>query len=191
MLAKGGLTMKDIDPVYMANSQMAAAFANKALDAALPTEPGVSLALRTGDVQKVLEDYDVYPRHEIAVVLYSGKFSKEKPEAATAFLRAYLHGVRDYLEAIVQGRFTGPKGDEMVSLLTQFGPSKDPDFYRSFKVGYCDPDGRLHLKSLAEDLAAYKKANLIQGQVTLEQAVDTSFLEAALKQVGTYGKPLK
>ncbi len=186
MLAKGGLTTGDIDQVFMANPQVATAFANKALDAALPTEPGVSLALATGAVQKVLEDHDVYPEHQIAVIFYSGAFMRDRKDAAIGFMRAYLRSVRDYNDAMVAGDLVGPKGDAMIDVLTRFGPSQDPAFYRSFKLGYCDPNGALHLASLAEDLEIFRKEGLIEGAVTLTQSVDTQFIDAALQQVGPY-----
>ena len=45
--------------------------------------------MRTGLVERVLEDYDVYPEHQIAVILYSSQFMRDKKEAASGFLRAY------------------------------------------------------------------------------------------------------
>ncbi len=186
MLAKGGLTMKDIDPVFMGLPQMATAFSNKALDAALPNEPGVSLAMRTGVVERVLEDYDVYPEHQIAVIFYSSQFMRDNKEAAFGFLRAYLRGVRDYNDALVNGRLAGVKGDALIEVLTRNGPSNDPAFYRSSAFGFCHPDGKLHLPSLEEDLKIFTDEGLIEGNVALAQAVDTSFIEAALKQAGPY-----
>ena len=186
MLARGGLTMRDIDPVSMGLPQMATALTNKAIDAALPNEPGVTLAMRTGLVERVLEDYDVYPEHQIAVIFYSSQFMRDKKEAASGFLRAYLRGVRDYNDALVNGRLAGPKGDALVEVLTRNGPSTDPAFYRSFAFGFCHPDGKLHLPSLEEDLKIFRDEGLIEGNVTLAQAIDTSFIEAALKQAGPY-----
>lgn len=186
MLARGGITIKDIEPVYMGIPQMAAALANKALDAALPNEPGVSLAMRTGAVQRVLEDYDVYPEHQIAVIFYSGRIMKEKREAAMGFMRAYLRSVREYNDGLVNGRLTGPKGDALIEVLTRNGPSNDPGFYRSFALGFSHPDGTLHIPSLEEDVRIFRGEGLIEGAVDVARAIDTSFLDAALRALGPY-----
>ena len=186
MLAKGGLTTKDIEMVSLAVPQMTTAFANKALDAAVPLEPGVSLATQTGFAQRVMEDYDVYPEHQIAVLFYSGKFIRDNRKAGVGFLRAYLRSVREFNEALDKGRFAGPKAEAFIEVLTRRGPSQDPAFYRSFTLGFSHPDGKLHLPSLSEDLAIFRDEGLIEGEVTVGKAVDSSLLDEAIQQVGPY-----
>ena len=186
MLARGGLTIKDIDSAFLAVPQMTAAFTNKALDAAVPLEPGVSQALQTGLVQRVIEDYDVYPEHQIAVLFYSGRFIRDNRAAGVGFLRAYLRSVRDLNIALRDGFLNGPGSDELIKVLIRFGPSQSPDFYRSFKLGFSHPDGKLHMPSLAEDLQIFRSEGLIEGEVTLERAVDQSLLEEALREVGPF-----
>jgi NitT/TauT family transport system substrate-binding protein len=44
----------------------------------------------------------------------------------------------------------------------------------------------VHEASLKNDLQFYKDQGLIQGKVTVEQALDHSFVEAALKDLGPY-----
>ncbi len=190
MLARGGLTNKDVDSVFLAVPQMAAAFTNKALDAAVPLEPGVSQALQTGLVQRVIEDYDVYPEHQIAVIFYSGRFIRDNRAAGVGFLRAYLRSVRDLNMALQDGRLTGPGSDDLINVLTRFGPSQALEFYRTFRLGFSHPDGKLHLPSLSEDLQIFRDEGLIEGEVTLDRAVDQSLLEEALREAGLY-KPTR
>ncbi len=186
MLARGGLTIKDVDSVFLAVPQMTAAFTNKALDAAVPLEPGVSQALQTGLVQRVIEDYDVYPEHQIAVLFYSGRFIRDNRAAGVGFLQAYLRSVRDLNTALQDGRLTGQGSDDLIQVLTRFGPSQSPEFYRTFRLGFSHPDAKLHMPSLAEDLQIFKAEGLIEGEVSLEKAVDQSLLEEALRKVGPY-----
>jgi NitT/TauT family transport system substrate-binding protein len=49
-----------------------------------------------------------------------------------------------------------------------------------------NPDGRVNTASLAYDLAFYREQGLIKGAVDLDQAIDGSFVEAALKELGPY-----
>ncbi len=53
-----------------------------------------------------------------------------------------------------------------------------------------NPDGKLNVASLREDLAAFKAWGLIEGNVTADQTVDTSFAAEAVKGLGPY-KPKK
>ena len=186
MLARGGLTTKDIDSVFLAVPQMTAAFTNKALDAAVPLEPGVSQAVQTGLVERVIEDYDVYPEHQIAVIFFSGRFIRDNRKAAVGFMRAYLRSVRDLNVALQDGRLIGPGSQALIDVLVRFGPSQDPAFYRSFRLGFSHPDGKLHLPSLQEDLQIFKAEGLIEGEVSLDKAVDQSLLQEALRDVGPY-----
>lgn len=186
-LEAGHLTLSDVDQVYMAFPQMVAAFQNKAIDAALPAEPSVTEALRTGTVVAVGNDYDVYPVHQISEILYSGKFATKDPDLARRFMRAFLRGVRFENDALApDGSFTGAKGDQVVSILTEYGPFKDPGIWRSFILSACDPDGTLHLPSIEEDLAIFQSQGLIEGKVDLSKVIDTSFRDWAVAQLGPY-----
>ena len=188
-LAKGGLTPDDIDNVYMAFPQMGIALQNGAVDAALPAEPAVTTALRLGNAVAVANDYDVYPVHQISEILYSGNFATKRPEVARKFMKAFLRGVRAHNDALgPDGNFVGAKGDEIVSILTEYGPFKDPAIWRSFVLSACGPDGTLHVDSIREDLAVWKQQKLIEVPVEVEKAIDTSFVDWALKELGPYKK---
>jgi NitT/TauT family transport system substrate-binding protein len=186
-LEKGGVKPDEIDNVYMSFPQMGVALKNKAVDAALPAQPAVSTALRLGDIVAVANDYDVYPVHQISTILYSGRFAKSQPEVARKFMRAFLRGVRYHNDALaLDGNFSGTQGDEIVSILTQYGPFKDPAVWRSFVFSACGPDGTLHMPSMKDDLDVWRKQGLIEVPVEVEKAVDTSYLDWAMKELGPY-----
>jgi NitT/TauT family transport system substrate-binding protein len=188
-LEKGGLKASDIDNVYMSFPQMGVALQNGAVDAALPAEPAVSAALRLGGIVAVANDYDVYPVHQISEILYAGKFATGKPEVARKFMRAFLRGVRAHNDALgPDGAFVGEKGDEIVSILTEYGSFKDPKVWRSFVFSSCGPDGTLHVPSMKEDLAIWREQGLIETPIEIEKALDMSFVEWAVKDLGPYVK---
>ena len=58
----------------------------------------------------------------------------------------------------------------------------------SSALAIVNPDGRVNTESLAEDLEFYKQQGLITGEVKLDQLVDHSFVEGALKELGPYRK---
>ena len=187
ILQKAGLTRADVNIVVLGFPDQVSALANGAIDVALPAEPAVTQAIRTTGAVPVLNDYDVYPRHQIATVLYSGTFASKRPELAQRFLKAFLRGVRTHNDALdADGRFRGPEGDEIISILTEYGPFKDPAIYRSFVLAYCDPDGTLDVPSLAEDLETFKSQGLIENKVEIGKAIDGSFLTSVLREIGAY-----
>ena len=188
-LEKGGVKPDEVENVYMSFPQMGIALQNGAVDAALPAEPAVSSALRLGGIVAVANDYDVFPVHQISEILYAGKFAKDKPEVARKFMRAFLRGVRAHNDALgPDGAFLGEKGDEIVSILTEYGAFKDPKVWRSFIFSSCGPDGTLHVPSMKEDLAIWRQQGLIEVPIEVEKALDTSFVEWALKDLGPYVK---
>ena len=125
---------------------------------------------------------------KLAVVLYAGHFFKQRPDVARRFMRAYLKAVRDYNDALKDGKLAGPKADEVIAILTEYTRIKDASLYRKITPQGCNPDGAVNEASLAIDLQFYKDEGHIQGGVTVEQAVDRSFVQAALDELGPYRK---
>ncbi len=189
MIEKAGLKITDIEQTFLAFPQHVVALANKAVDAALPAEPATTEAVNRGYAQKVLTDDEAYPGHQIAVIFYSGQFATQKPEVARKFLKAFIRGVRDHNDALdAQGRFVGDKGEEIIKILNEYTPIKDPQFYRNFPLAYCHPDGTVNVDSLKTDYAILKGEKLIEGDVNVDKIVDMSFLNAVLKELGPYKK---
>jgi NitT/TauT family transport system substrate-binding protein len=185
-LKKGGLKYGDVERVFLGFPHHVMALQNKAVDAAMTTEPSATKAVQSGAAVRVMGDDVIYPNHQLAVVLYSGAFIKNNPDAARRFMRAYLRAVRDYNDALKDGRIAGPNAAEVIAILTEYTNVKDPAVYRSISPQGCNPDGAVNEASLNTDLAFYKQEGQIKGNVTVEQALDNSFVEAALKQLGPY-----
>ena len=186
LLEMAGLRIADVERVYLGFPQQAIALENKAVDAALPTEPAASEAVKRGSAVRIIGDDEIYPNHQLAAIFYAGQFIKNKPEAAKRFMRAYIKGARDYADAIVNGKLTGPKGEEMIAILTAMSQIKDPEIYRSIAAANIDPDGKLGVESLKADLAIFAKEGLIEGKVDIDKVIDTSFAEAVVKELGPY-----
>jgi len=185
-LKKAGLKYADVERVFMGFPQHVIALQNKAVDAAMTTEPSATKAIQIGVAVRVMGDDEIYPNHQLAVVLYSGDFIKQKPEAAKGFMRAYIRAVRDYNDSLSDGRIAGPNAAEIIDILTEYTNIKDPAVYRAIHTHGTNPNGRVHEASLKNDLEFYKQEGLIHGSVTVEQTVDHSFADAAVKGLGPY-----
>jgi NitT/TauT family transport system substrate-binding protein len=187
-LKKGGLKTSDVERVFLAFPQHVLALQNKAVDAALTTEPSATKAVQSGAAVRIMGDDVIYPNHQLAVVLYSGSFIKNNPDAAKRFMRAYLHAVRDYNDALKDGKLAGPNAEEVISILTEYTNVKDPAVYRVISVQGCNPNGAVDAPSLRNDLAFFKSEGLVKGNVTADQVIDNSFAAAAVKDLGPYKK---
>ena len=185
-LKRAGLEYTDVERVFLGFPQHVLALQNKAVDAALTTEPSATEAIRRGVAVRVMGDDEIYPDHQLAVILYGGQFIEEQPDAGRRFMRAYLRAVREYNDSLVGGRIAGPNADEIISILTEYTPVKDPAIYRAISAQGCNPDGAVNEASLEIDLQFYKEEGHIQGMVTVEQAVDRSFVQAAVSELGPY-----
>jgi len=186
ILKKAGLKTADVERIFMGFPQHVMALQNKAVDAALTTEPSATKAVQSGAAVKVIGDDEAYPNHQLAVVLYAGSFIRDKPEVARRFMRAYLRGVRDYNDALKDGRLIGPGSDAIIDILIANTSTKDALTYRTIRASACNPNGNVNEASLNKDLQFFKDEGLIQGQVNMSQVVDHSFIAAALKDLGPY-----
>ena len=187
ILKSAGLKYSDVDTVNMPFPDHVAALGNKGVDASASVEPGPTIAIKNGFAVLVKADDEIIPNHQIAVLLYSENFGKT-PEVAKKFMRAYLKGVRFYNGALKDGRMTGPNADEVIAILSESTPIKDPAIYKAITPTGMNPDGKVNVQSLADDLAFYKEQGLITGDIKADQVVDHSFVEAALTELGPYNK---
>jgi NitT/TauT family transport system substrate-binding protein len=185
-LKRGGLKYTDVERVFMGFPQHVVALQNKAVDAAMTTEPSATRAVQSRAAVRVMGDDEIYPNHQLAVVLYGGGFAKSRPEVARRFMRAYLKGVRDYNDALKDGRLAGSNADEVIAILTQSTAIRDPGVFRAIHAQGCNPNGRVHQPSLENDLEFFKSEKLIEGSVSVSQVIDHSFVDWAVKELGPY-----
>src|SRR5436190_17760009 len=103
-LKRGGLTWADATMVELSFPQHLLAHANKAIDASMTNEPTSTEAVKQGLAVRVAGNDEIYPHQQTAVVLYSEKFMRERPQVAHKFMRAYIKAVREYNDALADGR---------------------------------------------------------------------------------------
>lgn len=186
-LAKGGLTLDDVKHIYLPYTQHEVALRNGSLDAASTIEPFATDAVKSGTAVKLAGDDEFYPNQEISVIMYGGAFVRDHRDVGVKFMRAYIRGVRFYNDALANGKLAGPNAAAVIKLLND-ETKMDPAVLRDIVPTGANPDGKLNVASLREDLAAFKGWGLIEGNVTADQTVDTSFAAEAVKGLGPYRK---
>ncbi len=183
-MKNGGLTYNDVEKVYLGFPQHAVAFQNGAIAASISTEPTVSKIVELGAAVRFKGNDEFYPNAQTATILMSGDFTEKRPEVAKRFMKAYLRAVREFNASIVNGRIAGPGADEMVKILAKYSVIKDEATLRAMIVHGTDPDGKLNVESLKKDLVFFKEQGDVTGKITVEQVLDESFIQAALKELG-------
>jgi NitT/TauT family transport system substrate-binding protein len=189
-LKRGGLGWNDAEMVALTFPQHLAAYANKAIDASMTNEPTASEAVKEGLAVRIAGNDEIYPDQQTAVVLYSDIFARERPQFARRVMRAYIKAVREYNNALQDGKIAGPNADDVISILSEYTFIKDPQVHRSITPAAIDPDGRMNVRGLRNDLQFFKERKLLQNpEITVERIVDTLYASAAVKSLGPYKPP--
>jgi NitT/TauT family transport system substrate-binding protein len=106
---------------------------------------------------------------------------------AERFMVAYLHAVRDYDDALKDGKLNGPGADAIIAILTQATPVKDPAVYRAMTSFAANPDGAVNISALDNDLNFFRGRGLVTDQnLTAASLVDQSFAKTAVEELGPY-----
>ncbi len=187
-LKKGGLSYADVEVVYLGFPEHLIAYRNKAIDASITAEPAATRTLREGLAVRGSKDV-IYPGQQTAVVLYSADFISHRRAVAEKFMYAYIRALRDYNDALVDGKMAGPNADEIISILTEYTAIKDPAIYRAMTPFAANPDGAVNLSSLKNDLEFFRQRKyLVKDPGDIEGVVDYSFAHAAVQRLGPYRK---
>jgi len=153
----------------------------------MTNEPTSTTAEQTGLAVRIAGNDEIYPDQQTAVVLYSELFMRQRPQVALKFMRAYIRAVRDYNDALKDGRLAGPNAEEVIAALTEYTFIKDPKVHREITPAAIDPDGRLSLAGLKNDLVFFKEQKLLSDPtMTVERIVDISIAQQAVQELGPY-----
>lgn len=184
-LKKAGLAYEDASHPLLPFPEMVTGLEKGAIDAAILPEPFATFSIDKGFGFRVPTD-SFYPRQTVAVVLYGDQLMKQRTDVAKRFMLAYLKGARFYNGAIKDGHFGGPNAEELVDILVQRTRYKDKALYQKVVPNGCDPDGHVYKPSLQTDLDFWREQKFVEGKVGVDDVLDASWVDAALKALGPY-----
>jgi len=98
MLAKSGMTTKDVNLTQMEFALQLVAFKNKAIDAGFLPEPLATKAKNEGEAALIQSESSIGEGVPTTFLFLATKFMKERPKVALAFMRALIRGARDAKE---------------------------------------------------------------------------------------------
>ena len=163
----------DVEKVYIGFPQQIAAFRNAAIDGSIMIEPFATAIVASGDAVRFVSTEDFFPHNQIGMVFFSEKFIKERRGVGLRFLKAYVRALRDYNDALKDGKYaSGPKGDAIVEIMAK-GLGAPAAQIRAAYVQAINPDGIPAIESLRKDLVFFKEQSLVTDKsVTVEQVLD-------------------
>jgi NitT/TauT family transport system substrate-binding protein len=182
LLGLGGLTEQDIDLVEVPFPDQVAALRNGAIDASIEVEPMVTVMEDQGIATRWRDMGDIYPGQVVQFLFYSANFTRERRDVGLRYLLAHLKAARYFDDAFLHGR----NRDEVVSILVDNGPVKDPAMFEKIGRSFAGAElnGRVSMDYLADEQEFYFRNGFISTRVDPAQLVDTSFAEQALRILG-------
>jgi NitT/TauT family transport system substrate-binding protein len=182
LLKRGGLTMENLTTKNLPYADLAAAFANRSIDIAYTFEPFTSTVSDLGVARMWTPAGQVIPYHEGAIVIYSPVFAERHPEAAKAWMVAYVKGVRDFVRAFEN---MNPP-DDVVAAMIKYGDEQDAAKIRRTRPGPVNPDGYPFKESLKTDLEYFVRAGIVKEPPDLDKAIDLSYADYAISRLGRF-----
>ena len=182
LLEGEGLSLKDVELVYMSWPDMGPALANKAIDVGAIVEPFSTQYEERGlaSIWKRASDVIKNPGWEIAVLFYNEDWAKKNPRVANEFMVAYLKASRDMLEAWNRGRNRA----EIVDIMIKHTRVKDRALYDRMHWGYVDPNGVILKDSVRDQQEFFAKLGSIPKKVEIDAMIDVSYVNYALEKLG-------
>ena len=185
----GKLGYDDIKQSVLTLPNHLVALENKGIDATLTPEPFASIIAAKGVGVKLATVDSFYPDQQQLVLIYGAKFMQERKDVAQRFMKAYIRGVRAYMDGLKDGKIAGPNADEVIATVVKNTRSKDVNLLKQIAPVVVDGDGKVNLVSMKKDWEFLKSKDLVKQTTTPEELLDMSFVEAAVKELGPYKKP--
>jgi NitT/TauT family transport system substrate-binding protein len=186
LLETAGLKYDDVQHVYLGFPQQISAFAGGSIDAALTAEPNATVAERMGVAVRVMPNDKWYPGQEQAVVFYGSSFLRQRREAAERFMTAYIRAARYYADALIDGHLRGRTAGSVIDIVMEATGLKDRSVLSDMTSNWVDPNGRMNVVAMAEDLNFFKLQGLVTGDIQPADAIDNTFQVAAAHALGPY-----
>ncbi|HLH27128.1 MAG TPA: ABC transporter substrate-binding protein [Chloroflexota bacterium] len=174
MLAEAGLGLDDTESVFMPFPDMLGALATGQLQGAVLPEPFATLSEMRGVATRARETGDYLPGAQLAVVLFSDRFARERQDAADRWAVAYLRGGRDYMDAIENGR-----DREAVMALLARASNLDPQVLDRMGHYPMARDGRINLDTTLAMLDWMVQRGYVGQKPDVASLVDPRFAEYA------------
>jgi NitT/TauT family transport system substrate-binding protein len=184
ILERDGISINDVEIKVIPFPQMAVAFANKAIDAAIVIPPFVwsleeqKVAVPFGEVDDLVTPTPM----TIAVIMVNTDWAKQNQELVKNYFVAWLRGVRDFC----QGFHGGPGRQEIIDILVKSGTERRLELLNKYPWPARSPNGQVNTASMLDIQSWYLKNKMINAQFPAERLIDTSYVQNAVQKLGPF-----
>lgn len=184
LLETGGLTLDAVEIKYVPFAQLSVAFANHAIDAAIAVPPITDLLVEKGIALPWIDTDAVIRPAPLAAVAFiaNREWAANNRDLAHGLFLAMARASREYCQAYHHG----PNRGEVVDLLYRNAILADRDLLDRMPWQARNPDGRLNLASLLDMQHWFFKAGKIDQELPADRLIDTSYAEAAARELGAF-----
>ena len=184
MLETEGLKISDVDVKVFPFTQMALAFNNKAIDAAITIPPFTAQLLDGGHAVNFKDPDDIVKPHPltIAVSMVNTDFAKANRELMRNYYVAYLRGIRDYCQAYHGGAIR----PAMIDLAMRTGTETRSELLHKYPWPARSPNGRVNMASMLDMQDWYVANKLSTAKLPPEKLLDLSYADYANKKLGPF-----
>jgi NitT/TauT family transport system substrate-binding protein len=127
-------------------------------------------------------EYEVQPGRQQFAVMFSYRLWSERPDEARRYVRAYLQGAREYHRAFEEGI----DRDAVVDVLAEQSGYPREAVAKDMVPTALDPNGFVNVEAIATDLKWLQDEGLLPETISLDRAINHTFVEAALSELGRY-----
>ncbi len=181
LMDKAGLKLDDVKVENLNGfPPLLGAFSNKALDAAWNIEPFTTQGIDKGWALRVGTATDYFGPQQNTIMVYASDFAAQKQDLGKKFMVGYLHGVRDWLDAIDKNK----DYDQIIGIMTKESSLKDPALYKKIGLPGYDPNGQLYLDAVKAAQQWYVDHGDIKTPVDVDKLYESQYLDYALTQLG-------
>lgn len=184
MLEREGLTIADVEIKVVPFPQMAVAFTNKAIDAAIVIPPFVwafedqKIALKFGEADDLIDPRPM----SIAVIMINTDWAKQNKDVVSNYIYAWMRGVRDYCQAFHGSALRA----DVIDALVKSGTERRPEILQKYPWPARSPNGQINVASLLDIQSWYLKNKMISAQFPAERLTDMSYVQNAAQKLGPF-----
>ena len=136
----------------------------------------------SGAVHVIGDVADYLPNYQVTTIFTSKANADDEREMTAAFLSAYSKGAAAYNAVMIDGDGGQEGVNAMVDLIHTYVYADQPREQAATSIVNgtmrLQPDARLNMASLADQLAWFQSEGLVDASIALETVVDPSYVEA-------------
>lgn len=170
-LEKGGLTIEDVEAVYLPPPATAAAFANGALEAGWSIEPFAGQLEKQGLGRRLVEDHTFGT--ELGLIAFNQDFVTANEDAVVRFMAGFLKAAR----LLDNG---GWSDDKILAIVSKY-TGTEPDALRGIPYTIRSEDGAIDMASVREQEAFFRKMGALEyeGEADIDAVYRLDLLKRA------------